>query len=77
MELRRMKDQWWKVKAAELQKYADEHSSKMLIAGLKTVYGPYSNAKTPVCSADGILLNEEDIVQRWADHFSKLLNKTS
>ena len=75
-ELRQMKDKWWEAKAAELQQYADEHNSKKFFAGLKTVYGPSSNAMAPVRAADGTLLTEKsDIVQRWCDHFSQLLNR--
>ena len=77
-ELRQMKDKWWKAKAAELQQHADEHNSKKFFDGLKAVYSPSSNAMAPVRSADGTLLTEKsDIVQRWSDHFSQLLNRPS
>lgn len=77
-ELRQMKDKWWEAKAAELQQHADEHNSKKFFAGLKDVYGPSSNAMAPVRSGDGTLLTEKsDIVQRWSDHFSQLLNRPS
>lgn len=73
-----MKDKWWEAKAAELQRYADEHNSKNFYAGLKDVYGPTSNAMAPVRSADGTLLTERrDIIQRWSEHFSQLLNRSS
>ena len=77
-ELRQMKDKWWEAKAVELQRFSDENNSKKFYAGLKTVYGPFSNAMAPVRSADGTLLTEKiDIVQRWCDHFSLLLNRPS
>lgn len=77
-ELRLMKDKWWENKAADLQQYADEHNSKKFFAGLKDVYGPSSNAMAPVRSADGTLLTEKsDIIQRWSEHFSQLLNRPS
>eukprot|EP00745_Piridium_sociabile_P040226 TRINITY_DN767_c0_g1_i3.p1 TRINITY_DN767_c0_g1~~TRINITY_DN767_c0_g1_i3.p1 ORF type:complete len:1045 (-),score=247.16 TRINITY_DN767_c0_g1_i3:182-3316(-) len=77
-ELRQMEDKWWEAKAAELQQYAEEHNTKKLFDGLKTVYGPSSNAMAPVRSTDGTLLTERsDIVQRWTDHFSQLLNRPS
>ena len=61
-----------------LQQHADEHNSKKFFDGLKVVYGPSSNAMAPVRSADGTLLTEKsDIVQRWSDHFSQLLNRPS
>ena len=77
-ELRLIKDKWWEAKAAELQQHADQHNSKQFYAGLKTVYGPSSNAIAPVRSTDGTLLTEKsDITQRWCDHFSQLLNRPS
>jgi len=77
-ELRRMKDMWWENKAKQLQMHADEHNIRKFYCGLRDVYGPTSNAMTPVRSAEGILLTERgDIVQRWSDHFSKLLNRPS
>ena len=76
--LRRMENQWWEDKAAELQQYADENNYKKFFAGLKTVYGPSSNAYAPVRSAHGTLLTEKsDIIQRWSDHFNQLLNRPS
>ena len=45
---------------------------------MKTVYGPTSSTRVPVRSADGSLLTvREDIVQRWSEHFSQLLNRPS
>ncbi|XP_014777027.1 uncharacterized protein LOC106873996 [Octopus bimaculoides] len=77
-ELRQMKDKWWENKAAELQRHADEHNSKKFFAGLKDVYGPTLNAMAPVRSADGTLLTEKsDIIQRWSEHVSQLLNRPS
>ena len=76
--LRCMENQWWEDKAAELQQYADENNYKKFFAGLKTVYGPSSNAYAPVRSAHGTLLTEKsEIIQRWSDHFNQLLNRPS
>ena len=61
-----------------LQRFGVENNSKKFHACLKTVYGPSSSAMAPVRSADGTLLMEKnDIVQRWCDHFSQLLNRPS
>uniref|UniRef100_A0A0L8GRJ3 Uncharacterized protein n=1 Tax=Octopus bimaculoides TaxID=37653 RepID=A0A0L8GRJ3_OCTBM len=77
-ELRRMKDKWWENKSAELQQHSDKHNSKKFFAGLKDVYGPTLNAMALVRSADGTLLTEKsDIIQRWREHFSQLLNRPS
>ncbi|XP_072178194.1 craniofacial development protein 2-like [Diadema setosum] len=77
-ELRQMKDKWWENKAAELQQYADEHNSKKFFASLKDVYGSTPNAMAPVRSANGTLLTEKsNIIQRWSEHFSQLLNRPS
>ncbi|XP_035685672.1 uncharacterized protein LOC118422260 [Branchiostoma floridae] len=78
VELRKMKNKWWESKAAELQQFADEHNTGKFFAGLKAVYGPSSNAMAPVRSADGTLLTEKsDITERWRQHFSQLLNRST
>ena len=75
---RELKDAWWAAKADELQKYADQHDSKKFFEGLKAVYGPPSSKTTPIRDAEGNLLTEKaTILQRWAEHFSQLLNRPS
>ena len=77
-ELRQMKNKWWQHKAAELEQYSDEHNFKRFFEGLKTVYGPSSNAMAPVPSSDGTLLTgTSDIVQRCKKTFNQLLNRPS
>ena len=62
-ELRQMKNKWWQHKAAELEQYSDKHNFKRFFDGLKTVYGPSSNAMAPVSSSEGALLTgKSDIV---------------
>ena len=73
-----MKDKWWRHKAAELEQHSDEHNFKSFFKGLKTVYGPSSNAVAPVPSSDGTLLaGKSDIVQSWCKIFSQLLNRST
>ena len=71
-ELRQMKNEWWHQKAAELEQHSDKHNFKRFFDGLKTVYGPSSNAMVPVPSSDGTLLTEKsDIVQRRCKIFNR------
>ena len=50
----------------------------MFYDGLKIIFSPPSSAMTPVRSKEGSLLTErEDIVRRWDEYFSQLLNRPS
>ena len=66
-------------KAEDLQAAADEHDMKRFYSGLKSVLGPQSRSTTPIFSHDGstLLTKHEDILQRWADHFNLVLNRSS
>ena len=66
-------------KAEEVQMYADTHNSKKFFSALKAVYGPSKPGSTPLLSADGSMLikDQEGLRNRWAEHFSTLLNKPS
>ena len=76
-KLREMKDAWWDRKAEEVQMYADTHNSKKFFSALKAVYGPSKPGSTPLQSPDGSMLikDQEGLRNRWAEHFSTLLNK--
>ena len=74
-----MKDAWWDRKAEEVQMYADTHNSKKFFSALKAVHWPSKPGSTPLQSADGSMLikDQEGLRNRWAKHFSTLLNKPS
>ena len=75
---REMKDTRWDRKAEEVHMYADTHNSKKFFSGaLKAVYGPSKLGSTPLQSTDGSMLikDQEGLRNRWAEHFSTLLNK--
>jgi len=77
--IRKMKNNWWLDKAAELQDFADAGNSKAFFDGLKAVYGPRQSGSNPVLSADGSQLHytPSDILSRWREHFQGLLNRPS
>ncbi|KAI8519286.1 hypothetical protein Bbelb_025430 [Branchiostoma belcheri] len=76
--LRRMQDEWWVMKAAEIQHYCDTKNSKKFFGALKTVFGPPKPSNAPLKSADGNLLKEKKAINnRWREHFSDLLNRPS
>ena len=52
MEIRQLKDNWWREQALNLQRMADNHDYHGLFNGLKAIYGPRSNMVAPVRSAD-------------------------
>lgn len=79
VKLRSMKENWWQQKAQDVQKAADEHDMKKFYADLKSIFGPKSRSITPICSEDGssLLTKHDEILQRWADHFHSVLNRSS
>ena len=46
---------------------------------MKAVYGPTSKSSAPLLSSDGttLLVEEDKILERWAEHFSEVLNRPS
>ena len=78
-QLRQMENKWWLDKAAELQAYADSGNTRAVFQALKTVYGPKSSSSCPILASDGeeLLTAKQDILSRWREHFSNLLNRQS
>jgi len=52
---------------------------KALYEGLKAVYGPRDAGSVPIRSRDGnaVISGRADILSRWAEHFSGVLNQVS
>src|ERR1051325_2206433 len=78
-KLRAMCDKWWQNKATELQSYGDTHDMKNFYCALKAVYGPTKSTTAPVMGSDGktLLTDRKQILERWAEHFSSVLNQQS
>ena len=75
-KLRRIENNWWAGKAAQIQSYANINDTKNFYEALKGVYGPRRFSLHPVRSTDGVLLkNKELILKRWAEYLQDLLNK--
>ena len=77
--LRQMQDSWLKQKAEEIQNYADKNDMKRFYDAIKTVYGPQPASSSPILSADGqkLLTEKAHILDRWAEHFDAVLNRSS
>ena len=77
--LRQMQDSWLKQKAEEIQNYADKNDMKRFYDAIKTVYGPQPASSSPLLSADGqkLLTEKAHILDRWAEHFDAVLNRSS
>ena len=78
-KLRKMKNDWWEMKAEELQAAVDNHDMKTFHDGLRTFYGLKASGSTTVRSSDQstLLTKKTDILARWAEHFSSVLNRES
>ena len=77
--LRALKEKWWNTKAKELQSAADSKNHQAFYQGLKAVCGPQTKAVSPLLSSDGqqLLTDEDKIIDRWAEHYSEVLNRSS
>nr|VZI27886.1 unnamed protein product [Spirometra erinaceieuropaei] len=64
---------------SSIQGYADRDEWKNIFSAIIAVYGPPKKGTAPLLSADGnILLTEKtQILQRWAEHFRGVLNRSS
>jgi endonuclease/exonuclease/phosphatase family metal-dependent hydrolase len=74
-----MRDAWWSQRAIELQQAANQRDLKSFYAGLRQVFGPDCTGIAPLRTADGtrLLQDREEILARWVDHFSSILNRPS
>ena len=77
--LRAMKEQWWSDRATELQETSDTKNAKLFYDGLKAIYGPQANGSPSILSAgaETRLTEPSRILERWAEHFSDVLNRSS
>lgn len=77
--LRTMQNRWWTEKAHEIQFFADKNDMQNFYNAVKSIYGPKSHCITPLRTADGlrVLKDQNSILERWAEHFSTLLNQES
>nr|VZI13343.1 unnamed protein product [Spirometra erinaceieuropaei] len=77
--LREMQDAWTARKAEEIQGYADRNEWKNFFSAIKAIYGPPTKGTVPLLSADGdtLLTEKKQILQRWAEHFRGVLNRSS
>ncbi|BHF65982.1 hypothetical protein SprV_0200899600 [Sparganum proliferum] len=74
-----MQDVWTAGRAKEIQGYADRNEWKNFVPAIKVVYGPPTKGTAPLPSADGstLLIEKKQILQRWAEHFRRVLNRPS
>ena len=77
--LRAMKEQWWSDKATELQEAADRKNAKLFYDGIKAIYGPQANGSSSILrtGAETRLTEPSRILERWVEHFSDVLNRSS
>ena len=77
-EIRRMKNRWWELQAAEIEEHANKNNSKQVFEGIKLTAGRRTTGLDPIDSSDGVhLTQKDDILSRWREHFSTLLNQHS
>ena len=78
-ELRKMKESWWRQKAADAQAAADRKDSKAFYSYIHEVFGPSRSSVAPLRSKDGktLLKDIPSIQNRWVEHYSELLNRPS
>ncbi|BHF72316.1 hypothetical protein SprV_0401538000 [Sparganum proliferum] len=77
--LREMQDVWTARNAEDIHGYAKHNEWMSVFAAVKVVYDTPTKATSPLLSADGSILPNEKtrILQRWAEHFRDVLNRSS
>lgn len=76
IRVRALKNQWFKEKAEEAERFAQMKNHREFYASINKIYGPRSKSSHPVKSKDGTLLvSPQDIKDRWVEHFRDLLNQ--
>ncbi len=75
---RELKNEWWLKKAAELQLFADTNDIKGFYQSMKAIWGPRVSHPDQLLASDSVTLltEKQDLLARWTEHFSKLLNET-
>ncbi|XP_049835016.1 uncharacterized protein LOC126278782 [Schistocerca gregaria] len=78
-EIRAIKNKLWQQKATEVQNLSDARNLRGFYAGIKELYGPIRSSSGTLKAADNstILTESQDILNRWKEHFSSLLNGPS
>lgn len=76
VKVRELKNQWWRRKAEELQRFADTNQTGKFFEGLKSVYGPRRKLTAPIYSRDKTkrLTDPTEVLLRWKEHFDEVLN---
>ena len=74
-----MENEWWLRKAQEIQQHADNNNTYAFYDAVKSLHGPQRQNIVPVRLADGsvLLKDKQQILERWAEHFNSLLNKSN
>ena len=77
-ETRRMKDEWWRRKADEIQTLYNKHDIRGTFQAIKALFGPVTRSSRAVKTLNGkILVEPDEILKRWTEHFKTLLNQFS
>ena len=74
---RELKNDWWLAKAAELQVLADTNDMRGFYQSMRAVWGPRISHPDQLlaCNQSTLLTEKQDLLNRWTEHFSKLLNE--
>ena len=74
-QIRAIKNAWWHSKAKEIQEFADQHDQRNFYNAVKQIYGVTHRKTCPIKDRNGNLLTaEEEIRERWKEHYSSILN---
>ena len=63
---RKLKNDWWLAKAAELQRFADTNGTKGFYQSMKTAWGPRVSHPDQLLASDGttLLTEKQDLLAR-------------
>ena len=74
--VRQAKNAWLEEKARQIQAFADNRDPKRFYDAINELYGPSGSKATSIRSKDcaTLLTDKKQILERWREHFSELLN---
>ncbi|CAH2096606.1 unnamed protein product [Euphydryas editha] len=73
---RKKKDGWWREKAYHIQCLTDTNQLGVFYDEVRKLFSRTSFTKVPIkpASGEGLIKSKEEVLKRWAEHFSILLN---
>lgn len=75
-EIRKIRDEWWRNRAQQLQQYINVGDSYNLYKGIKAIVSPPKRSLAIIEDENGEKIKDQDLrLQRWSKYFDNLYNQ--